>query len=88
MPAYDAWRSQVDGGLAWSPPVGDLLWTYDGPPTSDPPRPRALFRGEVLRREDAADGLVTLCDRLRKSPGVVAVRAVAFPVRRDREVEK
>ena len=88
LPAYDAWKSQVPGGLAWSPPVGDALWTYDGPPTSDPARPRGQVRGDIVRRQAAPEALVTLCDRLRQSPGVSAVCAVAFPVKADQEIVK
>jgi hypothetical protein len=88
LPAYDAWKSQVPGGLAWSPPVGDVLWTYDGRSTSDPSRRRGQLRGEILRREAVPEALVGLCDRLRKSPGVSGVHAVAFPVKSDQDIEK
>jgi hypothetical protein len=88
LPAYDAWKSQLPGGLAWSPPVGDAIWTYDGPPTSDPARRRGQVRGDIVRRQVASEGLVSLCDRLRRSPGVAAVHAVAFPVKSDQEVVK
>ena len=88
LPAYDAWKSQVPGGLAWSPPAGDALWTYDDPPASEPARRRGQFRGDIVRRQTASEGLTALCDRLRKSPGVAAVHAVAFPVRPDQEIMK
>jgi hypothetical protein len=88
LPEYDAWKSQVPSGLSWSPPDGDALWTDGDPPPADPSRRRGQLRGEIIRRRAAPDGLVGLCDRLRKSPGVAAVRAVAFPVKRDREIEK
>ncbi len=90
LPAYDAWKAQLPGGLAWSPPAdfGDALWTYDGPPTSDPARRRGQVRGEIVRRQAAPEALTTLCDRLRESPGVAAVRAVAFPVKPDQEIMK
>jgi hypothetical protein len=88
LPAYDAWKSQVLGGLTWSPSVGDVLWTCEGPSTPEPARRRGQIRGDILRREAAPKGLVTLCDRLRKSPGVAAVHAVAFPVKPDQEFEK
>jgi hypothetical protein len=88
LPAYEAWKSQLPGGLAWSPPVGDTLWTYDGPPASDPARRRGRVRGEIVRRQAAPEALVSLCDRLRQSPGVAAVHAVAFPVKTDQEIVK
>ena len=88
LPAYDAWKSQVPGGLAWSPPASDDVWTYDDPPASDPARRRGQVRGDIVRREAAPEGLVTLCDRLRKSPGVSAVHAVAFPVKAEQEIMK
>jgi hypothetical protein len=88
LPAYDAWKSQLAGGLAWSPPVGDALWIYDGPPTTDPARRRGQVRGDIVRRQAAPEALVSLCDRLRQSPGVAAVHAVAFPVKTDQEIVK
>jgi hypothetical protein len=88
LPEYDAWKSQVPGGLSWSPPSGDVLWTYDGPPTSDPSRRRGQLRGDIVRREAAPEALVDLCDRLRKSPGVAAVHAVAFPIKPNQEIMK
>jgi hypothetical protein len=90
LPAYDAWKSQLPGGLAWSPSVGssDALWTYDGPPAPDPARRRGQARGDIVRRQAAPEPLVTLCDRLRQSPGVSAVCAVAFPVKTDQEIVK
>jgi hypothetical protein len=84
LPAYEVWKSQVPGGLAWSPPDGDALWTYDVPPTSDP----AWSRRDIVQRGVAPEALVALCGRLRKSPGVSVVRAVAFPVKPDQEIEK
>ncbi len=90
LPAYDAWKAQLPGGLAWSPPavVGDALWTYDGPPTAEPAKRRGQVRGEIVRRQAVPEALTTLCDRLRESPGVAAVRAVAFPVKGDQEIVK
>jgi hypothetical protein len=88
LPVYDAWKSQLPGGLTWSPPVGDDVWTYDDPPSSDPARRRGQFRGDIVQREAASEGLTTLCDRLRKSPGVAVVHAVAFPVKADQEIMK
>ncbi len=88
LPAYDAWKSQIPGGLAWSPPAGDALWIYDGPATPDPARHPDRVRGDIVRRQAASEALVSLCDRLRQSPGVSAVRAVAFPVKSDQEIVK
>ncbi len=90
LPAYDAWKAQVPGGLAWSPTAGagDALWTYDGPPTSGPSGRRGQVRGEIVRRQATPEALTTLCDRLRESPGVAAVHAVAFPVKTDQEIVK
>jgi hypothetical protein len=89
LPAYEAWKSQIPGGLAWSPPVGasDAVWTYDGL-TIDPARGRSKFRGDIVRRETAPEVLVNLCDRLRRSPEISAVHAVAFPVKPAQEIEK
>jgi hypothetical protein len=81
LPAYDALKSRVPGGLAWSPPDGDVLWTYSDPPTSDAGRRRGQFRGKTVRREAAPGGLDSVCDRLRRSSGISAVHAVAFPVK-------
>ncbi len=88
LPAYDAWKSQVPDGLAWSPPASDDVWTFDDPPASDPARRRGQVRGDILRREATPEALSGLCDRLRKSPGVAAVHAVAFPVKADQEIIK
>jgi serine/threonine protein kinase len=88
LPAYDAWKSQIPGGLAWSPPVGEALWTYDGSPTPDPAPGRGRVRGDIVRRQAAPAALVTLCERLRRSPGVSTVHAVAFPVKSDQEILK
>ena len=83
LPAYEAWKSRIPGGLAWSPPAvaGEALWTYDGPPTSGPSR----LRGEVVRRRAVPEILAALCDRLREAPDVAAVHAVAFPVKGDHQ---
>jgi serine/threonine protein kinase len=90
LPSYEAWKSAVPDGLAWAPPtvVGDALWTYDGPSTSGASPHGGQVRGEIVRRRAAPEALTALCDRLGQSPGVAAVRAVAFPVRRDQEIEK
>lgn len=88
LPAYDAMKSQVRGGLAWSPPFDDAVWTYDIPPPSDPVRRGGQFRGKTVRREVVPEGLVSLCNRLSSSPGVSAVHAVAFPVKSDQEIVK
>jgi hypothetical protein len=89
LPAYAAWKSRIPGGLAWSPPVGvsDDVWTYPGP-TTDPARRRGPLRGDIVRRQAAFEVLTTLCERLRQSPGVSAVHAVAFPVKTDQEIVK
>ena len=58
------------------------FWTYDAA------RFRGKLRGEILRRESAPEILISLCDRLRRSPGVTLVRAVAFPVKPDQDIMK
>jgi hypothetical protein len=57
------------------------FWTYDSAAPSDAARLRGKLRGEIVRRDSAPEALVSLCDRLRRSPGVTLVRAVAFPVK-------
>jgi hypothetical protein len=88
LPAFEAWRTQVPGGLAWSPVDREGLWTYDSLGTSAATRWRGRLRGEILKREAAPEDLIRLCDRLRQAPGVALVRAVAFPVRPDTEIVK
>jgi hypothetical protein len=81
LPAYESWTTQVPGGLAWSPVDQEGFWTYDSAAPSCAARFRGKLRGEIVRRESAPEALVSLCDRLRRSPGVTLVRAVAFPVK-------
>lgn len=88
LPAYESWKTQVPGGLAWSPVDREGFWTYDSAAPSDAARFRGKLRGEILRRESAPEALVSLCDRLRRSPGVTLVRAVAFPVKPDQDIMK
>jgi hypothetical protein len=87
LPAYETWKAQVPGGLAWTPVDQEGLWTYDSAAPSDVARFRGQLRGEILRRESAPEALVNLCDRLRRSPGVSLVRAVAFPVKPEEEIK-
>ena len=88
LPAYESWKTQVPGGLAWSPVDREGFWTYDSAAPSEAKRFRGKLRGEIVRRESAPEALVSLCDRLRRSPGVTLVRAVAFPVKPDEEIMK
>ena len=88
LPAYESWKTQVPGGLAWSPVDREGLWTYDSAAPSEAARFRGKLRGEILRRESAPEALVSLCDRLRRSPGVTLVRAVAFPVKPEQDIMK
>jgi hypothetical protein len=88
LPAYETWKTQVPGGLAWTPVDQEGLWTYDSAAPSDAVRFRGQLRGDILRRESAPEALVNLCDRLRRSPGVSLVRAVAFPVKPEEEIMK
>ncbi len=55
---------------------------------SEAARVRGKLRGDIVRRESAPEVLIGLCDRLRRSPGVTLVRAVAFPVKPDQEIMK
>ena len=41
LPAYESWKTQVPGGLAWSPVDREGLWTYD---SAAPLRGRAVPR--------------------------------------------
>jgi len=86
LPPYESWKARVPGGLAWSPVDREGLWTYDGAAPSDAARVRGKLRGDILTRESAPEALVSLCDRLRRSPGVTLVRAVAFPVKPDQDI--
>ena len=88
LPAYESWKTQVPGGLAWSPVDREGFWTYDSAAPSDAARFRGKLRGDILRRESAPEILISLCDRLRRSPGVTLVRAVAFPVKPDQDIMK
>ena len=88
LPAYESWKTQVPGGLAWSPVDLVGFWIYDSAAPSDAARFRGKLRGEILRRESAPEILIGLCDRLRRSPGVTLVRAVAFPVKPDQDIMK
>jgi serine/threonine protein kinase len=88
LPAYESWKTQVPGGLAWTPVDREGLWTYDSAAPSEAARFRDKLRGEIVGRELAPEALVSLCDRLRQTPGVTLVRAVAFPVKPDHEIMK
>ena len=88
LPTYESWKTQVPGGLAWTPVDREGLWTYDSAELSEAKRVRGKLRGEILRRESAPEVLIDLCDRLRRSPGVTLVRAVAFPVKPDKDIMK
>ena len=88
LPAYESWKTQVPGGLDWTPVDREGFWTYDSAAPSDAARFRGKLRGDILRRESAPEALVNLCDRLRRSPGVTLVRTVAFPVKPDEEIMK
>ena len=88
LPAYESWKTQVPGGLAWSPVDREGFWTYDSAELSEAKRFRGKLRGDILRRESAPEALVSLCDRLRRSPGVTLVRTVAFPVKPDQDIMK
>ena len=88
LPAYESWKTQVPGGLAWSSVDLEGFWTYDSAAPSDAARLRGKLRGDIVRRELAPEILINLCDRLRRSPGVTLVRAVAFPVKPDQEIMK
>ncbi len=88
LPPYDTWKTQITGGLAWSTVDREGLWTYDSAELSEARRVRGKLRGDVITREAAPEILIGLCDRLRRSPGVTLVRAVAFPVKPDKEIMK
>jgi hypothetical protein len=89
LPVYESWKTQVPGGLSWSPVDQEGFWTYGSATASDAARFRfgGQLRGPIVRREGAA-ALVNLCDRLRRSPGVTLVCAVAFPVNPEEEILK
>jgi hypothetical protein len=88
LPAYESWKAQVPGGLAWSRVDREGFWTYDSAAPSDAARLGGQLRGEIVRRESAPEALVSLCDRLRQTPGVALVRAVTFPVKPNKEIMK
>jgi hypothetical protein len=88
LPAYELWKTQVPGGLDWSPVDLEGFWTYDSAAPSEAARLHGKLRGDIVRRELAPEILINLCDRLRQSPGVTLVRAVAFPVKSDQEIMK
>ena len=88
LPAYDSWRTKVPGGLSWSPTDREGLWTYDSSEPSSTDRLRKRARGAIVDREADPEGLKNLCERLRQSPGVRLVHAVAFPVKPDVEIMK
>jgi hypothetical protein len=88
LPAYESWKTEVPGGLAWSSVDQEGFWTYDSAAPSDAARFRGKLRGDIVRRDLAPAALVNLCDRLRRSPSVTLVRAVAFPVRPEEEIMK
>jgi hypothetical protein len=81
LPSYESWKTQVPGGLAWSRVDQEGFWTYDSATPAEAAQFRCKLRGEIVRRESAPAVLVSLCDRLRRSPGVILVRALAFPVK-------
>jgi Protein kinase domain len=87
LPEYEAWKSQDPGGFVWATIDADGLWTYDGGAAAAS-RATGRLRGEIVQREAAPAPLVTFCDRLRQRRDVALVRAVAFPVKTDREIIK
>ncbi len=84
LPAYESWKTQVPGGLAWSPVDREGLWTYDSAAPSDAERFRGKLRGDILRRESAPEALVNLCDRAATVPrrDIGARRGVSGKARR------
>jgi hypothetical protein len=88
FPAYDSWKTEVPGGLTWSSMDREGLWSYDSAAPSDAERFRGRLRGDIVKREAAPEILSDLCDRLSRSPGVILVRAVAFPVKPNQEIMK
>jgi hypothetical protein len=88
LPTYESWKTQVPGGVDWTLVDREGLWTYDSAELSEAKRVRGKLRGDILRRESAPEVLIDLCDRLRRSPGVTLVRAVAFPVKPDKDIMK
>jgi hypothetical protein len=88
LPAYEAWKAQVPGGLAWSPTDRGGYGTYNSSARSGTTRFPGTLRGDILRRDSAPEPLVSVCERIRRSPGVTSVHAVAFPVKPDQEIIK
>jgi serine/threonine protein kinase len=85
LTAYESWKTQIPGGLVWSPVDREGLWEYEDTVSS---QLRGKTRGKILRRELVPEGLISLCERLRQSPGVSLVHALAFPVKPEHDIIK
>jgi hypothetical protein len=83
LPSYRAWKRRA-GSPPWQPTVGTptdrTVWTFDRQrwEASRPPPPVMLAGGS-----EPPPSLVELCDFLARQNGVVATRALAFPVNDD-----
>jgi serine/threonine protein kinase len=73
LPAYTEWLSKL-GSLPWKPVSTDDVWRYDG-------RSFDRERGGVRPLADLPPPLEAVCKALRAGPGVVAIQALAFPVK-------
>jgi hypothetical protein len=81
LPSYNRWRERL-GPVAWHSPAagGEVAWRHDG-------RQAELLalgprvRGQVEPVADPPATFCSLCEQIKRIPGVAAVQAVAFPVR-------
>ncbi|MEJ7637333.1 MAG: hypothetical protein WKF75_04905 [Singulisphaera sp.] len=80
LPTYEVWKAQFPDGLTWARVPRGGVWAYDN--TAAPPTGSAA---PPVTREPPPRALASLCERLRRHPGVTLVHALpspSVPVRR------
>jgi hypothetical protein len=80
LPAYERWRSGL-GDVPWQPTQADGVWRSVGRGLE----PAMAVRGVPTEPSQPPATLSQLYRFLETRPGVAAVRALAFPVKPDRE---
>jgi hypothetical protein len=83
LPPYAEWKTGP-GVAAWKPVDGDGVWQFDGRRFV----PRGTARGKIQDLAGLPGPFAELCESLRGRPGVDALQALAFPVKRGEEAPR
>jgi predicted Ser/Thr protein kinase len=76
LPSYAEWSRSL-GGLPWKRAETETVWRYDGRNFE-----REIQRGDVRSLTDLPQPLAAACQALQAGPGVIAIKALAFPVKK------